>query len=222
MALNSKNIPAGNRPPVLEPGTYKARIVQVVDLGLQPQPDFQGQPKKPSYVISVTYELVEEFMKDEDGEDIEDKPRWISERLNLHNLSQDRAKSTIRYKSLDPQNTYEGDWSRLVDMPCYVTLVEWEKQGKKGNNVAGVSSPREKEKKSWPPLVNSSVVFDLSSPDVSVFNSFPDWMKDIIKTNLEFKGSELERLLGKEEKAEPSKDKKRSSLSEELDDEAPF
>lgn len=220
MALNSKNIPSGNRAPVLEPGTYKARVVQVVDAGLQPQPDFQGKPKSPSYVIYVTYELVEEFMKDEDGEDILDKPRWITERLNLHNLSQDKAKSTIRYKSLDPTNHFDGDWALLVGAPCYVTLVEWEKKGKKGNNVAGVSTPREKEKKSWPALVNSGVVFDLSTPDLDVFTSFPDWLKDVIKSNLEFKGSVLEKLLGKEEKAEPAKNK--PSLSEELDDDVPF
>lgn len=222
MALNSKNIPSSNRPPVLEPGTYKARVVQVVDLGLQPQPAFQGKDKPPAYVISVTYELVEEFMKDEDGEDIEDKPRWITERFNLHNLSQDRAKSTIRYKALDPQNVYDGDWSQLVDTPCYVTLVEWEKQGKRGNNVSGVSSPREKEKKSWPPLINSPVVFDLSAPDLDTFSSFPDWLKDIIKSNLEYKGSVLDKLLGSDNKTEPAKDRKRTPLAEELDDDVPF
>ena len=80
----------------VEVGTYPARLVQLIDLGVQPRKPYQGQEKDPIQMIWVTYELTNEFMKDESGNDIEDKPRWISESFPFYNLRADRAKSTAR------------------------------------------------------------------------------------------------------------------------------
>src|SRR5690554_5331156 len=132
MALNAKNIPGGgggNYEP-MEPGTYPARVVQIIDLGLQNQRPFQGQEKPPAREIAITYEFVDEFMKDENGEDQEDKPRWLTEIMPLHNLSSERAKSTQRYNALDPNMVYDGDFSQLVDTPCNVTVVQNPGKGK--------------------------------------------------------------------------------------------
>ena len=74
MALVGKNEPKGNRE-VLEPGTYPVRLVGIVDLGTQNQPDYKGEKKAPAHTIALTYKFVDEFMKDENGDDIEDKPR---------------------------------------------------------------------------------------------------------------------------------------------------
>lgn len=79
--------------PLLEAGSYPARVVRIVDLGKQP-----GSEKypTPSFKMRITFELLEEFMKevtaegaivmvqdpDEDdgvmmAKNIEDKPRWF-------------------------------------------------------------------------------------------------------------------------------------------------
>ena len=78
---------------LLEPGTYPVRVVQIIDLGVQPQRPFKGEQKPPVHQIQLTYEFVDEFLKDEDGNELEDKPRWLSESFPLYNLSSDRAKS---------------------------------------------------------------------------------------------------------------------------------
>jgi len=129
MALNANKIPAnGNNnrveQPALDPGVYPARIVQILDMGLQPQRPYKGEEKAPAYELSVTYELVDAFMVDEEGNEIEDKPRWVSETFPLHNLKADLAKSTKRYKAIDPDEQFGGDWSQLLDQPINVTLVQ--------------------------------------------------------------------------------------------------
>ena len=190
----------------LEPGTYKARLVQLIDLGLQPQRPYQGQEKKPAYEIMLTYELVDEFMKDENGEDIEDKPRWISESFALHSLSNDRAKSTKRYEAFDKEHEFDGDFTKCVGQPVLVTIVNNKVGDKVYDNVANLAAMRAKDAANCPELVNGTKVFDLSSPDMEVFNALPQWLQDKIKGNLEFNGSALSKKLGGAEA--PAKPKK--------------
>lgn len=199
------------RPDPLEPGTYPARVVQIISLGLQPQRAFKGEEKDPKYMLYVTYELLDEFMKGEEGEDIEDKPRWLSEDFALHSLEADLATSTKRYLSLDPQMEHDGDWSKLAGTPCMVTItksVSKKDKDKIYNNVSSVSIMRAKEAAKAPDLVNPPKVFDIDEPDVEIFLSFPEWLQKRIKENLEYEGSALEEALTKHEKGEKKSDNK--------------
>jgi hypothetical protein len=201
MALNAKNYKApdsGNRPDPIEPGTYPARVVQIISLGLQEQPAYKGKEKPPKHMIYVTYELLDEFLKDEDGNDIEDKPRWISESFTMNSLQVEKAKSTERYLALDPSVELEGDWAQLAGVPCMVTISQ--DRGKKDpsriyNNVSSVQTMRPKEAAKAPDLVNPAKIFDIDEPDVEVFLSLPEWLQEKIKGSLEYDGSALERAL---------------------------
>lgn len=203
MGINAKNVPSagGNFKPAeaMEAGNYPCRIVQVIDLGMQPQRAWQGEEKPPAHSLMVTYEFTDEFMKDDDGNDIEDKPRWLSEEFPLRSLDSDLAKSTKRYKALDPTLALGGDWAKLVDMPCMVTVTQTEGKGKNEgrtfNNIGGVSAMRTRDADRTAPLVNPPKILDLDSPDLNTFNSLPEWLQDKIKNNLEFKGSALEAAL---------------------------
>lgn len=232
MAINARKVPAGGgnkkKFPVVEPGTYPARVVQVIDLGLQTQMPYQGQEKPPAHELMLTYELVDEFLQDEDGNDMEDKPRWQSETFPLRNLDADLAKSTKRYYALDPEEIHEGDFVALVGTPCMVTLVH--KPNKKDPefpyvNVGNVSTMRAKEAKNCPELVNPSKVFDLDAPDMEIFFSLPDWLQEKIKGNLNFEGSILEKAIAEykgkpEEKEEkPKKAAKAKPEPEEVEEE---
>jgi hypothetical protein len=188
----------------LEPGTYKARLVQLIDLGLQPQRPYQGQEKKPAYEIMLTYELVDEFMKDDNGDDIEDKPRWVSETFALHPLTNDKAKSTKRYEAFDKEHEFDGDFTKCIGAPILVTIVNNKVGDKVYDNVANLAAMRAKDAVACPPLVNPTKMFDLSSPDMEVFNNIPQWLQDKIKGNLEFAGSPLSAKLGGD-KAPPAK-----------------
>ena len=110
MSLNAREAAGGGggNSRILEPASYPGRLVHIIGLGLQAQRPFQGQEKDPRHEILLTYELSDEFLQDEDGNDLEDKPIFISERMPLHNLSAERAKSTARYMALDANLKYDG------------------------------------------------------------------------------------------------------------------
>lgn len=202
MSLNAKQVPmagGGERPPVLEPGAYPARLVQVITLGTQKQNPYQGQEKPPAMEIMLTYEFLDEFMKDEDGNDLEDKPRWLSETMPLHNLAADKAKSTKRYYALDPNDEHDGDWSELLGKPCIVNVINREGKGKNAGriyeNVADVSAMRPKEAAKAVELVNPTKVFDFYNPDLEVFNALPEWLQNKMKEAVDFEGGPLDLAL---------------------------
>jgi hypothetical protein len=201
MALNVKNMESKSKfptPPALDAGAYPARIVQILSLGLQKQNPYKGEEKPPKQMLYVTYEMLDEFMKDEDGNDIEDKPRWVSEDFPLNPLDSDLAKSTKRYLAVDPDLDFGGDWAQLGGVPCVVNLTQ--SKSKKDperiyNNVSGVSGMRAKEAAKAPELQNPPKIFDIDEPDMEVFLSLPKWLQDRIKENLEYGGSVLEKAI---------------------------
>jgi hypothetical protein len=240
MALNAKNIKGNNaervEQPNIEPGTYPARLVQIIDLGLQAQRPYKGQDKPPVQEIMLTYELVDTFMVDKDGNDVEDKPRWISETLPFYGLYADKAKSTQRYNAFDPNGDFGGDFSKAIEQPVNVTIVNNAGQnGKIYDNVATISTMRQRDADKCPELVNPSKVFDLDAPDMEVFNSLPQWIQDKIKENLNYEGSALQKLAGaggeKKPAAKPDVEKqpknvrnvaKNDPAGDEDDDNAPY
>lgn len=204
MSLNSNDLPAGGGGNIepLDVGTYPTRTVAIVDLGMQAQPAFQGKEKPPVNMIAFTYEFVDEFLQDEDGNDIEDKPRWLTEMMPFYQLTAEKAKSTARYKALDPTNKYAGDFEQLTDIPCNVSIVHNPKKGEGGGvweNIGGVTAMREKDVKKCPALVNDVVVFNLDVPTIEGWNALPSFVQDKIKGGLEYEGSTLYDLLKEQE-----------------------
>jgi hypothetical protein len=228
MALNAKKAGNGGNTnttpqPNIEPGVYPARLVQLVDLGLQPQKAYQGKDKPPVQEIYLTYELVDTFMKDAAGNDLEDKPRWISETLPFYGLFADKAKSTQRYLAFDPKEEFDGEFSKAVGMPINVAVVSNQVGEKIYDNVATISAMRPRDADKCPELVNPSKVFDLDAPDMDVFNALPKWLQDKIKGNLNFNGSPLDKILGgNAPKAVEKAPKKAVEKAAVEDDDAPY
>lgn len=227
MALNAKNAPGGGGSfEPLEAGTYPARLVMVVDLGLQTR-SYQGEEKDPHPHIALTYEFLDEFLKDEDGNEMEDKPLWRTEMMPIYNLDSEKAKSTSRYFTFDPNVKDDGDWTAQLGKPCLITIIQnpgkGKHQGKVFDKITAVSAMRDKDAKKAPPLVNEARFFDLDDPDYEVFKGLPKFLKERITNNLEFSGSLLEKLLekvGYDEDSEPPKENEEAK--EDDDDESPF
>ncbi len=215
MALNARKIATSGKSsgPKQEPiavGSHDVRIAQIIDLGLQAQRPHMKEEKPPAQEILITYEFLDEFCVDEDGEEDEDKPRWLSETLPLRSLKAKKAKSTQRYYALDPNEDFEGDFTQLVGVPAVASIVQNAGKGlhagKVFNNVASLSAMLPKKAAKAADLKNPSKVFDLDEPDLEIFGSLPDWLQDKIKGNLEYKGSTLESALSGNESTEESDD----------------
>lgn len=195
MALNMNNAaPAAKQRQLITAGQNMARIVQVIDMGLQKQPDWQGQPKAPAYMMHVTFEFPNERL-DIQGES---KPMWKSRDIKLSNHEMSLCYKW--YKKLDPTNKFGGDWSKLINLECAVLIVHEDGKGKNTGKtfdkiadvvplMAGVSVP---------PLENDPQLFDLTSPDLEIFDKQPEWLQKKIKDNLEYENSKLFKLLNKE------------------------
>lgn len=211
MALNASKIKGtsnGPKAPLLDEGAYPARLVAVIDLGLQPQ-SYAGESKTPKNELQTIYELTDEFMPGADGEPDETKPRWMWESFALYNLNQDKAKSSARYYALDPNEEYNGDWAKLLGAPVIVAIVK-DKSGQY-NNVGATSTMRSKEANKLPELVNDPILFDMDAPDLEVFLSLPQRLQDKIKESLSFGGSKIEALLnGHKEDGTATKGKQKS------------
>lgn len=199
MALNANKLPSTNNTYVpVDPGTYPARLVSLVDLGLQAQREFKGEAKPPAREIALTYELVDEFMKDEDGAADPTKPRWITEIHPFHPLSSEKATSTKRYLVFDPNKDADGDWVQQLGKPVNVTIVlNPGKNGRIYENVSAISAMRPKDAEKCEPLVNAIVTFDFDAPNKEVFDKLPKFLKDKLQGSLEYAGSALEKLVGK-------------------------
>ena len=209
MALNATKLPSTRKdnPDFIKQehlavGGYPCRIVQIIDLGLQAQRPYKGEEKQPQPEIQITYELADEFMLDKDGEEILDKPRWISEQIPFYELKSERAKSTQRYMTLDPEVKLGGDFTKLLKAPCIVNILvnpgKGQHAGKIFNNVLNISAMRPKEMQKAPALVNEPMFFDLDICDMDLFNTLPEWIQEKIKGNLNFNGSALQAKLGGE------------------------
>lgn len=221
MALNANDIPINSTPrEILEAGTYPARIVQIVDLGVQPQRAYEGKEKPDCRELLVTYEFLDEFMKDEDGEEIKDKPRWLSETMRLYNLSQDKATSTKRYLALDPNMECKGNWADLIGLPVDLTIVHNpnKKTGVVYENVGHVSAMRAKAAQKASETVNPTVVFDYDAPDMEAYANLHDWIKKRMSTAVDFGST----LMAGENIPSAKKEDPKESPEEDLDDETPY
>lgn len=222
MALNAKKVKAvgkGPKQPNIECGTYPARLVQLIDLGVQAQRPYQGKEKSPAHMISTTYEFCDEFMVGDDGQPDESKPRWISEDFPFYSLDQDRAKSTQRYNALDPSGAADGEWPNLVSLPVMLTVGEYVGgDGVTRNKVLSTSSVRAKQAATLPALVNEPKIFLLDDPDMDVFQSLPQWLQDKIKGNLEYAGSALQKALEGNSKTPKNAKQPKQEENEEGDD----
>jgi hypothetical protein len=225
MALNASKIMGKRKElPVLPIATYPAYLVQVIDLGLH-QSTYKGEEKAPARKIRLTYEFADEFLPDEDGQPQPDKPRWLSEEMNLFSLKSERATSTARYKTLDPTEVHGGDFVKCLGTPVLVSVGhrkgtgKWE--GRIFPEVMGISGVRPKDAAKMDGPVNKPVYLDLDEPDLEVFKSLPEFVQNTIKSNLEYAGSKLSKLLETAGDTAPAKTEQKS-VQDELDDEVPY
>jgi hypothetical protein len=208
MARNLKDIPKSNgkkmNAPLLEAGSYPARVVGVVYLGVQKQMAWKGETKAPKLEVQYFYELSHEFMQDDDGKDIEDKPRWFSESLPVHGPEADKAKITLRNKAIDPTDSADGDLSKLLSFPCSVLIIHkpgtGKNAGKTMERIGGVA-PGAGKLKGYvqPDLVNDSFYldpWDKEACSLETFRKLPEWLRTKIMGADDFKSSHLSTLIG--------------------------
>lgn len=166
----------------IEDGTYSARVVQVIDLGVQ-KDEYNGEEKiKPE--VLVTFEFPTELLVING----EERPRWLSKNytVSLH----EKAALTQLLNAVDPDGklTKKGaNPQGILGQACMITVGSTASGNAK---VVGVS--RLLKGLQVPELDNPTAFFDLDSDskdNKAVFESLPDWIKTKIQSAMNYDNS---------------------------------
>ena len=169
-------------------GMYPARVVQILDFGVQRVEDIDGNIKILPRVW-VTFEFPTKRIEvEEDGKKV-DKPRWLGKEYT----HSDNEKSNM-YKlvtNLKPDFNFEVN--TLVDILGLPGMVQVGTTSGEKDKVVSVSPPVEGME--IPELYNPTVSFDMSDPNMDVFLGLPVWMKRKVLESEDYPGSVLQHML---------------------------
>jgi hypothetical protein len=171
-------------------GVFIGRCYSLIDLGTQLSVGQFGE--KLQHKIRIGWEL---FGEDEQGNpltiDVEGKemPMTISKNytVSLHEkagLRKDLA--AWRGKDFTDEEAKAFDVSKLIGVYCMVNVTTSETNGKTYSNVAGLTPLPGALKASKPEPVHEAVIFNLDSPDMSIFETFHDKLKETIQKSPEW------------------------------------
>jgi hypothetical protein len=190
MGFIAKDSGGGNYKRV-PPGSHMARCYSLIDLGTQRTEAQFGV--KDQHKIQICWEL---FGEDDNGAsltiDVDGKqmPMTIkkSYTVSLHekaSLRHDLA--SWRGKDFTDEEAKAFDVSALIGAPCMLSITESENNGKTYSNVNGISRLPAALKTAMPSPVHKCVMFDLDSPDMTVFAGFHERLQEAIKKAPEWK-----------------------------------
>lgn len=220
--------------PILDAGSYHARLVHIIDLGLQPGSPSYPDPKTK---LKFTFELMDEFCFEKADDDsynedapLMDKPRffhyevtynsdgYMGENSNIYPLMQVLSPSFLKTGNMEEEL---GD---LLGRPVNVVLSRYikaggKRKGQEDNKVTGITSMKKKEfqtlkvmKENGSPanleLVNEAYFFDLDEPNLDTFNKLNKGNQycdqDKILASSAYAGSKLAILRGDMQAATPT------------------
>lgn len=162
----------------LDEGTYPARVVRIIDLGLQVQKDWKtGEIKlwensgKPVIYpkIWVDFELPTEMITIKE----EEKPRWLGREFTVSSSEKAAIKALITATGCG------SNISMAIGKPVMVQVGHTQSGKAKVTNVMPIMKGL-----TVPPLVNSPVIFDLDDPSPDAFDILPEFLKNMIIPHL--------------------------------------
>lgn len=178
---NFKRVPAG---------VFIGRCYSLIDLGTQTETGAYGT--KDLHKIRISWEL---FGDDDEGNpltivvDGKEMPLTISKKytVSLHEKANLRKElSAWRGKDFTEEEAKAFDVSKLVGAYCMINVVTSETNGKIYSNVGGITPLPGALKNAKPAPVHENVLFNLDEPDMAVFATFYDQLKETIKKSPEW------------------------------------
>lgn len=181
----------GSKFSILEEGSYPATCYMLVDIGLQYNKTFDKSNRK----VIIGWEI--------DGETVEidgeKRPRVfsntytasLSERAILR-----RDLAAWRGRDFTEEELKAFDLTNIVGAPCLIQIIHQESNGKKYARLASIM----KLPKTIPAPVPTmeKVVFDMDTSDLSMVNTFPEWIANAIKSSESYSARLAEDPIGAE------------------------
>lgn len=174
---------------ICPPGIHLARCYSVVDLGTQKN-EYMGQVKF-LHKIRISWEI---HGTDENGQPIrmkDGRPFGVFDDYT-HSWS---PKSNLRVdlqswrnKPFSEEETRKFDLGKLLDQFCMLNIIEHKsKTGRIYANINGITPvPNVIKQAGLPNGVNPTKLFYLRQPDMKVFESLPEYVKNKIMSSPEW------------------------------------
>ncbi len=183
MSLIAKETGGAKSPPI-EAGTYPARCVGVVDLGIQHNTFNNKDQEK----VLLMFELPTERIT-VDGED---KPRWLSARYTMSLHEKASLRKTLdawRGKAFTAEELCGFNLASVINAPCMLTVTNVEKNGSTYANISGVSKIMKGMEA--PALENEPIIFDMEAENAEeVKKKLPQWVQNVIEESVSWKSRE--------------------------------
>lgn len=170
-------------------GNHLARCYRVIDLGTQ-KTSWQGV-EKAAKKVQIVWELHGE---DADGAPLttdDGRPLSVQRRFTPSLGPKAKLREILvawrgRPFTLDELEGFK--LQNILGAWCMLTLTHETRNEKTYVNISSVTSvPSPIKKMGLPEPVNELVWFDIDEPDMAVFNSFPDYLKETIQGSPEWK-----------------------------------
>lgn len=176
MGLVAKGVNGRATNTPLEPGTYPARCMGVVDLGLQ-EIDYQGQKMNREKVL-ILWELPTERVETDKG----DEARVFSKRYTLSLNERAALRKDIdswRGKPFTDEEIAGFDLRKVINAPCMLSIVNVDRDSNTYTRITSVA--RVMRGLTVPELEHEPLIFDMESPDADgVYEQLPPWIQRII------------------------------------------
>ena len=183
----------------VEDGAYPARVVQIIDLGMQIETDYKtGEAKTYDdgnpmirHKVWINFEFPTETIEI-DGEN---KPRWYGKEFTVSTHEKSALHNLLRAVDGKGEHTNKGrNVKGLLGLPAMVTIGSTSGGKAKISAVSGVP-------KGMPvgDLSNPTTFFDLDSDDLATFEKIPNWMQDKIKNGVDFDETKFYQAVNKKD-----------------------
>ena len=184
MSLVAKASGSSSFAPV-PPGMHLARCYRIIDLGTQ-QTEFKGVIK---HLPKVMFQW-EVHGEDENGNPTvtnKNEPMSISKNYTLSlgdKAALRKDLETWRAKSFAPEELRGFDLKTVLGAWCMLSVVETTgNDGKRYTNVGAIMPvPTNVKKSGLPEPHNKSGIFTIENPDMTLFETFSDYLKEKIKS----------------------------------------
>jgi hypothetical protein len=170
-------------------GNHLARCYRVIDLGTQ-KTAWQGV-EKAAKKVQIVWELHGEDSEGNPLNTDDGRPLSVQRRFTPSLGAKAKLREILvswRGRPFTPEELEGFKLQNILGAWCMLTLTHEARNEKTYVNISSVTSvPSTIKKIGMPEPYNDNVWFDIDEPDMAVFNSFPDYLKEVIQNSPEWK-----------------------------------
>ncbi len=179
---------SGSNFKLVPPGNHIARCYRMIDLGTQPV-EREGVTKL-QHKIRIGWEL---HGVDDDGNPLvqdDGRPMTVTKQytLSLGKVATLRADlESWRGRPFTDEELRGFDIGKLLNVYCMLQVIHNASNGKTYANIASISKVPAALKNTLPAPVLPAELFDINEPDMALFDTFHDKLKETIRGSTEWR-----------------------------------